>query len=140
MIAHRFGVVTTLSCSIAALENNLTRYGLDRRCSGVRASDIPVLELEKNDPQAMELISQQIQLCVEKDGAEAIVLGCAGMTDLANSLEKRHGLPVLDGVVCATKLVESMVALGLNTSGVRTYAKPVKKQYCGDMERFSPLF
>ena len=36
MLAHRFSVVTTLSRSVPVLENNLLRYGLDRRCARVR--------------------------------------------------------------------------------------------------------
>ena len=46
MLAHRFSVVTTLSRSVPVLENNLLRYGLDRRCARVRACDVPVLELD----------------------------------------------------------------------------------------------
>jgi hypothetical protein len=44
--------------------------------------------------------------------SEAIVLGCAGMLDLAADLSACHGLPVLDGVACAIKLVETLVGLG----------------------------
>ena len=46
MIGMRFSVVTTLSRSIPVIEDNLARYGLARRCARVRASDVPVLELE----------------------------------------------------------------------------------------------
>jgi len=46
MLAHRFAVVTTLARSVPVLENNLLRYGLDRRCARVRACDVPVLELD----------------------------------------------------------------------------------------------
>jgi allantoin racemase len=43
MLGHRFSVVTTLSRSIAAIENNLLKYGLAGRCGRVRASELPVL-------------------------------------------------------------------------------------------------
>ena len=46
MLAHRFAVVTTLARWLPVLENNLLRYGLDRRCARVRAAEVPVLELE----------------------------------------------------------------------------------------------
>ena len=46
LLAHRFAVVTTLARSIGVIETNLLRYGLDRRCARVRASDVAVLELE----------------------------------------------------------------------------------------------
>ncbi len=138
MIANQFGVVTTLSRSLPALNHNLLKYGLSARCSGVRASDIPVLDLEKNDPEALDRISSVIRLCRDNDGAEAIVLGCAGMTDLAHDLQTQHGLPVIDGVGCAVKLIEGMVSLGLRTSAVGGYAPPRPKRYDGALSEFTP--
>jgi allantoin racemase len=61
---------------------------------------------------------------VAEDRAEAIVLGCAGMADLAGRLAVEHGLPVLDGVTCAVKLAEAMAGLGLKTSRLGGYAPP----------------
>ncbi len=46
LVAGKFSVVTTLSRSVPAIEHNLVRYGLASRCAKVRASDVPVLELE----------------------------------------------------------------------------------------------
>lgn len=138
LLAPRFGVVTTLSRSITAIEHNLVRYGLATRCSGVRASEVAVLELEDPQSDARRRISREIARAVSEDGAEAIVLGCAGMADLAASLSDEHGLPVLDGVSCAVKLCESLVGLGLATSRVRSYAPPRPKRYAGDFSRFAP--
>ena len=73
-----------------------------------------------------------------EDGAEAIVLGCAGMTDLARDLERKAGVPVLDGVACAVSLAESLVRLGLKTSKRNTYAAPLAKAYAGEFKRFAP--
>ena len=63
-----------------------------------------------------------------EDRAEAIVLGCAGMADLADRLATEHGLPVLDGVTCAVKLAEAMVGLGLRTSRLGGYAPPPEQK------------
>jgi allantoin racemase len=52
MISNKFGVVTTLARSVPALEHNLVRYGLSARCSGVVASDVPVLEVEARNGNA----------------------------------------------------------------------------------------
>lgn len=124
MLANKFSVVTTLARSVPALEHNLSRYGLAARCSRVRSSDVAVLELEHPGSNACNRISTEIGRAVAEDRAEAIVLGCAGMADLAERLSLEHGLPVLDGVSCAIRLAEAMVGLKLRTSRLGGYAPP----------------
>jgi len=124
MIANKFSVVTTLARSVPALEHNLHRYGMMARCARVRSSEVAVLELEHAGSDACNRISAEIDRAMVEDRAEAIVLGCAGMADLAERLTAQHGLPVLDGVSCAVKLAEAMVGLGLRTSRLGGYAVP----------------
>lgn len=124
MISNKFSVVTTLSRSVPALEHNLHRYGLIARCARVRASEVAVLELEHPGSDACNRISAEIGRAVVEDHAEAVVLGCAGMADLAESLSRAHGLPVLDGVTCAVGLAESMVKLRIFTSRLGGYSPP----------------
>ena len=124
LIAHRFSVVTTLSRSVAAIEGNLVKYGLDRRCAKVRAAEVPVLALEDPQSDAYRHIAAEIARAKLEDRAEAIVLGCAGMADLAARLSAEHGLPVVDGVAAAVKLAEALCGLGLKTSKVSSYAMP----------------
>lgn len=128
MLAHRFSVVTTLSRSVAGISDNLKRYGLEARCASVRATDIPVLKLEEGDPASLEQIRSDVAAAIEQDKAEAIVLGCAGMADLMRQLSDEFGVPVIDGVSCAVGMAEALVAAGLSTSKVRTYAPAVNKQ------------
>ena len=122
IISPRFGVVTTLSRSVAGLEANLLRYGLNRLCVGVRASDVPVLELERGDRRSLDRIRQEIDAAIHQDGAEAIVLGCAGMTDMMETLSAEFKIPVIDGVACGVTMAEALVASGLLTSKAVTYA------------------
>jgi allantoin racemase len=124
MISNKFSVVTTLARSVPALEHNLHRYGLMARCGRVRSSEVAVLELEHPGSDARNRISAEIGRAVAEDRAEAIVLGCAGMADLAEALASEHGLPVLDGVSCAIGLAEAMVKLQLLTSRLGGYAPP----------------
>ncbi|MBV8473284.1 MAG: aspartate/glutamate racemase family protein [Hyphomicrobiales bacterium] len=131
LVAHRFSVVTTLSRSIAPIETNLMKYGLERRCARVRACEVPVLALDDPASGAVERLSAEIERAKAEDGAEAIVLGCAGMADLAASLAHRHGLPVIDGVAAAVKLAETLVSLGHATSKLGPYAAPLPKAFAG---------
>ena len=138
LVAERFSVVTTLSRSIVPIERNLEKYGLIARCAKVRASDVAVLELDNEGSDARRRIEAEIASALEKDGAEAIVLGCAGMADLAAALAEKFGVPVLDGVACAVALAESLVQLRLRTSKRNTYAAPLPKTYLGAFARFAP--
>ena len=137
-LAHKFGVVTTLARSVAPIEHNLVRYGLASRCTGVRAANVAVLDLEKPGSNARRKIEAEIGRAIGDDGAEAIVLGCAGMTDLARELAQIAGVPVLDGVACAVVLAEGLARLALCTSKVNSYASPLAKDFVGDFARFSP--
>ena len=139
MLGHRFSVVTTLSRSIAAIETNLLKYGLHARCAKVRASEVPVLKLEDPDSNASHQIGDEIERAKREDRAEAIVLGCAGMADLAARLTEKHGIPVVDGVASAVKLAEAFGTIGLRTSKIGSYASPLAKTYLGAYAKFAPL-
>ena len=138
MLGHRFSVVTTLSRSIAAIETNLMKYGLMARCARVRAAEVPVLSLENPHSNASHRISAEIERAKTEDHAEAIVLGCAGMADLAHRLTQQHGLPVIDGVARAVKLAEARAVLGLQTSKIGAYASPSAKSYLGQFNSDGP--
>ncbi|MDW6004206.1 aspartate/glutamate racemase family protein [Vibrio mangrovi] len=124
MLSNKFSVVTTLARSVPALEHNLHRYGMERQCIRVRSSEIPVLELEDEGSGAVEKIAQEIEQAITEDRAEAIVLGCAGMVDLADKLSEQFSIPVLDGVTCAVSLCESLVRLKARTTRQGGYAPP----------------
>ncbi|NVK33521.1 MAG: aspartate/glutamate racemase family protein [Rhodobacteraceae bacterium] len=108
VLAHRFSVVTTLSVSIPVLEENLQRQGLFERCARVRASEVPVLDLEDPASDARSKIEAEIAAALAEDDIGALVLGCAGMADLADELTKTFGLPVIDGVAAAVRLAEAL--------------------------------
>ena len=122
MVANKFAVVTTLSRSVPGLEANLMRYGLAQKCVGVRASDIPVLKLEENDPASLDRIRDEIRIAITDTHAEAIVLGCAGMAPLMAQLSDEFSLPVIDGVAAGITLAEAMVGCGLTTSKKGAYS------------------
>jgi allantoin racemase len=114
------------------------KYGLAAKCAKVRASEIPVLELDNPASNASAQISAEIERAKAEDHAEAIVLGCAGMADLAARLTLKHGIPVVDGVASAVKLAEGFGSLGLMTSKVSSYAAPGAKTYLGQFSSFAP--
>ncbi|MCS6780786.1 MAG: aspartate/glutamate racemase family protein [Geminicoccaceae bacterium] len=138
LVAGGFTIVTTLPRSIPAVERLVERYGFARHCRRVRAAEIPVLALEEPGSPARERLRAEIARALSEDRCEAILLGCAGMADLAEALSAEFRLPVIDGVAAATKLVEALLGLGLATSKIGAWAPPRAKPYSGAFARFAP--
>jgi len=125
MLGARFSVVTTLAVSVPVIEDNLRRYGLLGRCARVRASGVPVLALE-SDPAAEAAVAAEVLRARDEDGAGAVVLGCAGMAELADRLAARTGVRMIDGVRAATLLAQALVRLTQKESEM-TEADPVSR-------------
>lgn len=138
LVAHRFTVITTLARSVPVIERNLAAVGLAARCARVRASDIAVLALDDPAGDARHRISEMIAAALRDDGADGIVLGCAGMAGLAEDLATTHGVPVIEGVAAAVRLAEMLVGLRLATSKRGLWASPLPKPYAGALANFAP--
>lgn len=111
LAGKRFSVVTTLSVSVPIIRENLQNYGLAQSCIRVRASEVPVLDLERPDSDARRKIAEEISRSLQDDNPGAIVLGCAGMTDLAADLSQEFKLPVIDGVAAAVGLATGLARM-----------------------------
>jgi allantoin racemase len=93
---------------------------------------LAVMYVQLEDPElAVKAVVHEAELAVRLDRAEVICLGCGGMAGLDDAVRAQTGVPVVDGVTAAVKLAESLVALGLSTSKVRTYARPRPKRVAG---------
>lgn len=127
MLSARFTVVTTLPRSVGIIEDLVRHYGMDHSCVKVRSVEMAVLDLEKDPAATLARLVAEIERAITEDGAEAIVLGCAGMADLCAALSATCGVPVIDGVVAAAKMAEAYAALGYATSKRCSYAFPLPK-------------
>ncbi len=137
-IATGFSIVTTLSRTRIVAQQLVENYGMSRFCRNIRATDLPVLELEVEGSNARRIITEECRQALVEDRAGAIVLGCGGMADLATQISQEIGAPIIDGVSAAVKLVEALVSLGLGTSKIGDLAFPIAKPYTGKLEPFAP--
>ncbi len=124
-IAARFAVVTTLPRAVPIIEDLVDHYGAARACRGVRAVDLPVLALEADPAEARRRLAAAI-VAARADGAEAVLLGCAGMSEMCAELSAETGLPVIDGVDAAVRLAEALAG-HYATSKIGAYAAPRDK-------------
>lgn len=87
------------------------QLGLSERIVSMRATGLPVEDLGERDV-TMDALHKAGQQCIE-DGAEALILGCTGMTGYAEELQKRLDVPVVDPSVAALKFAEMLITMNL---------------------------
>ena len=109
----------------------MSAYGAEKFCRSIRSTGLSVLNFGRDPERGMEALALEGEKAVREDGAECILLGCAGFVDFAQDLEQRLGVPVLEGVTPAVKLAEALVDMGLGTSKASTWGWPEKKQFLG---------
>jgi allantoin racemase len=138
LISRAFSIVTTLPRSRAIARQLVIAYGMSAACRSVRATDLAVLDLEHDASRARDVILRECSRALLEDEADAIVLGCAGMAELAREIADEIGAPVVDGVSAAVKLAEALITLRLATSKVGDLAWPIVKEYRGILSAFAP--
>lgn len=103
LIGPRFSVVTTLAASVPILEENVESYGFAKTLGRVRASGVPVLALETDRAPATAQVVAEAQRAVREDHINCIVLGCAGMSHIAEEHGAAFPVAMIDGVRTAVK-------------------------------------
>ncbi|MGD2247120.1 MAG: aspartate/glutamate racemase family protein [Candidatus Methanofastidiosia archaeon] len=111
MLGHSFSVITATDHSIPQKEELVRKYHLQNVLASIRAP-------ESGTP---EKYLQAAQHAVTRDNAEVIVLGCAGMTGLDKKLQKKLGVPVLDGVVCGLIIASGLALYNISISKRKRY-------------------
>jgi len=131
LLGHRFGVVTTVGSTVAGIRDSLMTMGMSARCSSVRAADVPISAIDADVARTADAL-EETGRAVMVDGADVLVLGCAGFAGLDAELERRLGVPVVDGVAAAVRFAESLIALGKRTSAHGPYApRAAHKRWTG---------
>jgi Asp/Glu/hydantoin racemase len=101
--ADRFGVIAIAQRSIARHMRYLRQMGLMERLAGERPLEMSVAESASGDNTLDRMITVGRAL-KERDGAQAIVLGCAGMARHRGPLEVALDIPVIDPTQAAVTM------------------------------------
>jgi allantoin racemase len=128
LVAHKWSIVGLLSRAEPFFEDLVARHGFREQCASIRVVPLSVLEITTDFEHTKELMLAAAREAIEQDGAEAILLGCAGLGPLDAWMQERLAVPVFDGVACAVKLAEALDGLGARTAKVRAYLKPEPKE------------
>ena len=105
----KFCVLTTLEVSVPVIKQNIKAQGFSNLCIDVMASGIPVLELENNPVGSINTLSQCIKFIEGQYPNIAVVLGCAGMTNVCKQLQAQHNVYLLDPIVSSARMVNALL-------------------------------
>jgi allantoin racemase len=120
LVAQRFTIITMPKRTLYQSTRVVRLQGLEHRCS-VRIIDEPVSTVAAGSLHLLEAFVQEGRLAITQDHAEAIILGCAGLTELVEPLQEALGVPVIEGVAAAVSMAEGLLAMRLNTSRAGTW-------------------
>lgn len=128
LVAHRWSIVTVLPRVEPFLAEAVHRAGLTEKCASIRCTPLSVLEIEEDIERTKNLIVEYARLAIDEDGAEAILLGCAGLGPIDKTMQETLGVPVLDGTACAVTMAEGLHAYRLATSRAKAFKAPEPKE------------
>jgi Asp/Glu/hydantoin racemase len=109
-LGQRFGVIAILATSIPRHLRTINAMGVSSRLANERAVGLPVVELADESKTSSRMIEVGKQLAA--DGANSIVMGCAGMAQYRDRVEQAAGVPVVEPTQAAVAMAIGRVRLG----------------------------
>lgn len=117
MISNRFTVITTVEGNISRTTRRLMLCDTAaRKMSSVRALNIPVVELRENPNATCEYLKKVCGEAVAQEGIDTVVLGCLGMAQYGDELERSLGVKVIDPAFLALGWAEMAARLNIRPS------------------------
>lgn len=127
MLGHRFTILTPQPNRVPAKEREVLLCGLSSLLASVRPLNLSVGETDTDSQATKSRIMEVGRQARDEDGAEVLLLGCAGMTGYAKEAGEQLGMVVLDPTAVAFKVCEGLVDLGLHHSKLALYAGPLTR-------------
>lgn len=112
-LGKTFGIVSLGPSSIARHKRYLDALGLSGRLAGDRSIDMTIPQLMAND--VVETVVRTGNRLRDEDGADVIILGCAGLGTYRGAMEEALGLPVVDPVQAGVALAVTHLDLQYRT-------------------------
>ena len=118
-LGHKFGVIAILPASIPRHLRAFGAMGVSGRLAGDRALGLSVADLAEDGKSLNAMIATGKRLR-DEDGADVLIMGCAGMARFRNPLQDATGLPVVDPAQAAVSMAVGQIRLNLSHEVRRT--------------------
>ncbi|MBC2380815.1 hydantoin racemase [Pseudomonas sp. WS 5106] len=110
-LANRFSIIVGRTKWMEQMRARVQGYGAADRLASLRPLGMGVDEFQLDHAVTRRRIIEQAHRAVEDDGAEAIILGCTIEFGFFEEVQREVGVPVIDPVVAAFKVAESMAGM-----------------------------
>lgn len=137
-LARKFSIITVVDNVVVLQEDHNYTFGIRDNFASIHAIDVPVNELHILE-KVRSAVFEKALICIEQDGADAIIFGCTGFMDVAryvhDELKKYNGsnchgikvdgydIPVLDPNQTAVAYLQMLVRTGQSQSKI-SYMHP----------------
>jgi len=115
-LGQRFGVIAIMPASIPRHLRAFGAMGVLDRLAGDRALGLSVSDLSDTEKSLAAMIATGKRLR-DDDGADVLIMGCAGMAHYRDTLVAETGLPVVEPCRAAAAMALGHIALRQNHKG-----------------------
>ncbi|WP_207537677.1 aspartate/glutamate racemase family protein [Sabulicella rubraurantiaca] len=119
LLGGRFGLVTF--GGVETYRERIAQHGLAGRCASLVGVDATPQDAVREPMEVERVVLAGVTHAV-REGADAVVLGGAALAGMAKRLRSASVVPLLDGIACAVKLAEALVALAPGRARVGSFA------------------
>ncbi|MBY0337187.1 MAG: aspartate/glutamate racemase family protein [Acetobacteraceae bacterium] len=128
LVGVRFGLVTF--GGVETYRERIAQHGLAGRCASLVGLDATPQEMLRDPEGVARKVAAGAARAVA-EGSDAVVMGGAALAGMAAKLQGEAAVPLLDGIACAVKLSEMLVALRLPKPRAGSLAPPRGRESVG---------
>ncbi|MGD2144893.1 MAG: aspartate/glutamate racemase family protein [Anaerolineae bacterium] len=127
LLGGQFGILAGMGRAVGLMDSMVRTYGLEARYTGTHSLNMRVLDFEAHREETLTALTQAGK-CLRADGADILLLGCAGLTGFTAQLEAKLRMTVVDPVEAGCRMLKAIVDSGLSTSHAGIYARPAPQE------------
>lgn len=123
-LGGKYSIITGSEQWRSILNKDICCLGLQNKCASVRAADMSSLETVSLDRhEVLNRILETSRVAIQDDKAEVIILGCAGLAGLQETISAALNVPVIDPVKSGICVLANLLASECTTSKRSTYTQ-----------------
>ncbi|AYO31766.1 hydantoin racemase [Biomaibacter acetigenes] len=110
-LGHKFSIIVGRDKWIPQMMDNVVLNGLKDKLASFKSLGLGVYDFHADEKVTIQKLKDAAKEAVEKDGAEAIILGCTIQFGFYKELQEYVKVPVIDAIIGPFKYAEFLVEL-----------------------------